>query len=164
VLRTLKQQFDYVVIDTAPNFDEQTLQALDETDECIIVATLDVPTLKNVKVAIETLDLLSIAVDHRHLVLNRADDAVGLDNAKVEAILGVPITVPIPTSTDVAAATNLGTPIVLSNPDHPASQAFRQLAGAMAGDDLVLTPAESGQPVGRSDHERRGRRIKMRRA
>src|SRR5688572_16036269 len=50
MLRTLQQQFDFVVVDTAPNFDEQTLTALDEVDECIIVATLDVPTLKNVKV------------------------------------------------------------------------------------------------------------------
>ena len=79
VLRTLKQEFDYVVVDTCPSFDELTLQALDETDECILIATLDVPTLKNVKVAIETLDLLNIAIDHRRLVLNRADDAVGLD-------------------------------------------------------------------------------------
>ena len=62
----------------------------------MILATLDVPTLKNVKVAIETLDLLNIAVDHRHLVLNRADDAVGLDDAKVEQILSMPVSVPIP--------------------------------------------------------------------
>ena len=87
MLRTLKQEFDYVVVDTCPSFDELTLQALDETDECVIIATLDVPTLKNVKVAIETLDLLNIAIDHRHLVLNRADDAVGLDDSKVEQIL-----------------------------------------------------------------------------
>jgi pilus assembly protein CpaE len=98
MLRTLKQQFDYVVIDTAPNFDEQTLQALDETDECVIIATLDVPTLKNVKVALETLDLLSIAVGHRHLVLNRADDAVGIGPEKVEQILGMKVTAPIPSS------------------------------------------------------------------
>lgn len=138
MLRTLRQQFDYVVVDTAPNFDEQTLQALDETDECIIIATLDVPTLKNVKVALETLDLLNIAQGHRHLVLNRADDAVGLDNDKVEQILGLSVTTPIPSSTDIAAATNAGKPIVLATPDHPASRAFRQLAGQMAlaaGDD-----------------------------
>ena len=125
VLRTLKQEFDYVVVDTCPSFDELTLQALDETDECVIIATLDVPTLKNVKVAIETLDLLNIAVDHRHLVLNRADDAVGLDDSKVEQILSMPVSVPIPTSIEVAAATNSGTPIVLSNPNHPASRALQ---------------------------------------
>ena len=151
-LRTLKTEFDYVVIDTAPSFDEQTLQALDETDECIIVTILDVPTLKNVKVALETLDLLTIAVDHRHLVVNRADDEVGLDYARVEAILGVPISVPIPSSMDVASATNAGKPIVLANPDHPASRAFRQLASHVTG-DLTMAPS----PVGQRDQEARQR-------
>ncbi len=158
VLRTLKSSFDFVVIDTAPNFDEQTLQALDETDECIIVATLDVPTLKNVKVAIETLDLLSIAVDHRHLVLNRADDEVGIDNDRVEAILGVPISVPIPTSLDVAAATNAGKPIVLSSPAHAASRAFRHLASQVTGDaEMAPSPVTNGAK--KHDSDRRGHRL-----
>ncbi len=88
ILRTLREGFDYVVVDTAPSFDDQTLTALDETDECVIVATLDVPTLKNVKVALETLEVLDIARGHRHLLLNRADDAVGISTDKVESILG----------------------------------------------------------------------------
>ena len=78
ILKALRESFDFIVVDTAPAFDEQTLTALDETDECVIVATLDVPTLKNVKVALETLEMLDIARDHRHLLLNRADDNVGL--------------------------------------------------------------------------------------
>ena len=47
-------------IDTLAGFDDQVLGAFDETDECIVVATLDVPTIKNIKVAIETLDLLNL--------------------------------------------------------------------------------------------------------
>ena len=159
MLRTLRTQFDYVVVDTAPNFDEQTLQALDETDECVIVATLDVPTLKNVKVALETLDLLNIAHGHRHLVLNRADDSVGLDDAKVQQILGMPVAVPIPSSTEIAKATNAGRPIVVAQPDHPGSKAFRQLAsilGAAAGDDLAAHPQDEGHLGGR------GRRLRKR--
>ena len=58
VIQTLRRNFDFVVIDTPPGFDDQVLGAFDETDECIVVATLDVPTIKNTKVAIETLDLL----------------------------------------------------------------------------------------------------------
>lgn len=161
MLRTLRQQFDYVVVDTAPSFDEQTLQALDEADECVIIATLDVPTLKNVKVALETLDLLNIAQGHRHLVLNRADDSVGLDNEKVEQILGMSVTTPIPSSTDIAAATNAGKPIVIANPDHPASKAFRQLAAHLA----VLAGDEDhpGLHEG-ADSARGGRRLRLRRA
>ena len=89
VIRTLRETFDFVVIDTAPAFDEQVLTALDETDEVVLVTTLDVPTLKNVKVAVETFDALHIARDNRHLVLNRADDEVGINADKVEGILGM---------------------------------------------------------------------------
>ncbi len=156
MLRTLRAQFDYVVVDTAPNFDEQTLQALDETDECVIIATLDVPTIKNVKVALETLDLLNIAQGHRHLVLNRADEAVGIDNGKVEQILGLPVTTPIPSSTDIAAATNAGRPIVVASPEHPASRGFRQLAA-----HLVEVAGDESHPLlqdGGTDEAARGRR------
>jgi len=163
MLRTLRSEFDYVVVDTAPNFDEQTLQALDETDDCIIIATLDVPTLKNVKVALETMDLLNISQGHRHLVLNRADDAVGLDSDKVEQILGMTITIAIPSSVEIAAATNAGKPIVLSSPDHLASRAFRALAvtlADLAGDKHPGSDADSDST---QDGDRRGRRLRIRR-
>ena len=163
MLRTLKQEFDYVVVDTCPSFDELTLQALDETDECMIIATLDVPTLKNVKVAIETLDLLNIAVDHRRLVLNRADDAVGLDDSKVEQILSMPVSAPIPTSTEIAAATNSGTPIVLSSPGHPASRAFRELATIALHRARRRPPDRAGRVPATDADQRRGRRLRLRR-
>jgi pilus assembly protein CpaE len=87
VIQILRRQFDFVVIDTPPGFDDQVLGAFDETDECIIVATLDVPTIKNTKVAIETLDLLNLVPGNRHLVLNRADEEVGLSQGNVVEFL-----------------------------------------------------------------------------
>jgi pilus assembly protein CpaE len=151
VIRTLRETFDFVVIDTAPAFDEQVLTALDETDECVLVATLDVPTLKNVKVAVETLDMLHIATDRRHLLLNRADDAVGINADKVEGILGMQVAAEVRTSIDVAAATNAGSPIIVSEPDHQMSLAIRRLATKLAGEPLpVLAPGDAGaDPEGR---------------
>lgn len=128
VLRTLRTQFDYVVIDTAPGFEDHVLAAFDETDECVLIATLDVPTVKNVKVAIDTLDMLSLAKESRHLVLNRADDEVGLTAANVEKILNMPVSVAMPSSLAVANATNQGRPIVVAKPDHAVSKSFHQLA------------------------------------
>lgn len=142
ILRTLRSEFDYIVIDTAPAFDEQTLTALDETDECVIIATLDVPTLKNVKVALETMDVLSIAVGHRHLVVNRADDAVGITSDKVSSILGMPVSLQSGSSMDVAAATNAGRPIQLAKPDHAFSKGMRRLTKIVAGDDAAASPAK----------------------
>ncbi len=146
VIQTLRHNFDYLVIDTPPGFDDQVLGAFDETDECIIVATLDVPTIKNTKVAIETLDLLHLVPNNRHLVLNRADEEVGLSQANVEEILGMKVSVSLPSALAVASATNHGQPIVLSKPDHPVSRAINTLAREVVGE---LVSATSGEPVKR---------------
>jgi pilus assembly protein CpaE len=147
VIQTLRQHFDYVVIDTPPGFDDQVLGAFDETDECIIVATLDVPTIKNTKVAIETLDLLNLVPTNRHLLLNRADEEVGLSQANVEEILGIKVDVALPSSPAVASATNHGQPIVASKPDHPVSKAIVEFSHRIAG-----APAEAAQ----GDKSKRG--------
>ena len=145
VVQTLRRQFDFVVIDTPPGFDDQVLGAFDETDECVIVATLDVPTIKNTKVAMETLDLLNLVPHNRHLVLNRADEEVGLNQGNVEDILGVKVTIALPSSPAVASATNHGQPIVLSKPDHPVSKAIIGLAAQLAGDLATAKPAAASK-------------------
>lgn len=151
ILRSLRDGFDYTVVDTSPSFDDATLTALDETDECVVVATLDVPTLKNVKVALETMDMLNIARGHRHLLLNRADDEVGIGVDKVEHILGMPVSVQVRSAMDIVAATNAGTPIVTSQPAHPASRAYLELASKVTGEPASLPgAAEELVDAGRS--------------
>jgi pilus assembly protein CpaE len=140
VIATLRTSFDYVVIDTSPGFDDQVLAAFDETDECIVMATLDVPTVKNVKMSLETLDLLNLSIGHRWLVLNRADEEVGLTAANVEEILTMDIAASFPSSLDVANATNHGRPIVLSKPDHRVSRAIRSLSRDLATPDQDRRP------------------------
>ena len=141
-LTELRRHFEYVVVDTSPGFEEAVLQALDHTDELILVATLDVPAVKNMKMAIETLDLLDLVKENRHLVLNRADDAVGLGKHDVEGILKLPIDATIPTDIAVASATNHGRPLVLSQPDHAVSRSITELARKLA--DRPLGDATSG--------------------
>ncbi|WP_137292775.1 AAA family ATPase [Nocardioides dongxiaopingii] len=156
VLRTLKESFDFVVVDTPPSLDDQILTALDETDECIVVAGLDVPTLKNVKVALETLDVLNIARGHRHLVLNRADEAVGIDVDRVQTILQMPVSAQLPSSLGVAAATNSGTPIVTGEPGHPVSQAIRRLAASLSGVTVAPPTSSDGRHASGAPRARRG--------
>jgi pilus assembly protein CpaE len=148
ILSTLKQNFDFVVVDTSPAFDEHVLQAFDETDELLLVTTLDVPTLKNVKIASETLDLLNFPKSRRHLVLNRADDKVGLSADKVEVTLDMKIAQKIPTSPEVANATNSGEPITASLPKHPVSQSFLRLAQAVTRPTSAKTTAAAGAGAG----------------
>lgn len=149
ILVTLKQNFDYVIVDTSPAFDEHVLQAFDETDDLLLLATLDVPTLKNVKIAAETLDLLNFPNSRRRLILNRADDKVGLSPDKVESTLNMRIQASIPTSPEVANATNSGEPIMSSNPRHPVSQAVEALATELSGGVAAAAKSTSAAPGSR---------------
>lgn len=133
VLQILREHFDYIVVDTTPAFDDHVLAAFEETDECILIATLDVPTVKNVKVAVETLDNLGVVQSQRHLLLNRADDEVGLTGQVVEGLLKMKVATALPTALAVATATNNGRPIVQSQPDHPVSKALMALANDLRG-------------------------------
>ena len=117
------------------------LQAFDETDQLLLVTTLDVPTLKNVKIAVETLDLLNFPKARRHLVLNRADDKVGLSAEEVESTLGMKIGASIPTSSQVANATNSGEPITSAIPKHPVSVAVTNLGRTVT---TTAAPAPGG--------------------
>jgi pilus assembly protein CpaE len=144
VLAILKQEFDFVVVDTPPAFDDHVLAAFDQSDLVALLATLDIPALKNLKLTLETLDLLNYPRDRWRLVLNRADSKVGLALGEVEKTLKAPIAAQIPSSRDVPASINRGVPIVLDDPKHPVSVAIKNFAernvaaGSMtAGDDNI---------------------------
>lgn len=128
ILSILRQEFDYVVVDTPPAFDEQVLEALDQSDLIALIATLDIPALKNLKLTLETLEEINFPREKWAVVLNRSDSKVGLALNEVEKTLRVPISIQIPSSRDVPAAINRGVPIIYDNPKHPVSVAIRQFA------------------------------------
>ena len=73
VLEQLKGMFDAVVVDTSGSFDDQVLAAFDRSDVIALLATLDIPALKNLKLTLETLELLNYPRDRWRVVVNRAD-------------------------------------------------------------------------------------------
>jgi pilus assembly protein CpaE len=149
-LRILKHQFQFVVVDTPPAFTDTVLAAFDETDVLALMATLDIPALKNLKLTLETLDLLNYPREHWRLILNRADSKVGLAPSEVEKTLRMPISAQIPSSRSVPASVNRGVPLVLEEPQHPVSVAIRQFA------ETHLTSRSGGPAPPVERIERRG--------
>jgi pilus assembly protein CpaE len=146
VFELLVEHFDFVVVDTPPSFDDHVLQAFDMSDQILLVTTPDIPALKNLKVALETLQLLNISQDQLKLILNRAQPKVGVTAEEVSASLGMTITAMIPSSADVPASINRGEPIVTADPRHPASRGIAVLAEACAG-GAVHHPLPTGGVV-----------------
>ncbi len=163
IIQVLQENFDYVVIDTPPAFDDQVLAAFDLSEVIVLIATLDIPALKNLKLTLETLDLLNYSRDKWRIVLNRADSKVGLPIVEVERTLRVPIVSHVPSSREVPHSINRGVPIVLDDPRHPVSLAIRDFAedhivtaGAPKPDLAALSAARPDR-LARKRFGRRGR-------
>jgi pilus assembly protein CpaE len=128
LLATARRMFDYVVVDTPPALNEHVLAAFDAADSCVLLATLDIPAVKNLRLTLDMLDVLGYQSDSLHVVLNRSDAKVGLSATDVENSLRRPISVKIPSSRSVPIAANRGVPLVADEPGHAVSAAIRRLA------------------------------------
>ena len=127
ILKVARRSYDYVIVDTPPSFTEHVLASIDVSDALVLIATLDIPAVKNLRVAIDTLDMIGSPKDSRIIVLNRADAKVGLRPEDVEAAIKTPIAVNIPNSLTVPASVNRGVPIVLDEPKSPVSLSMKEL-------------------------------------
>jgi pilus assembly protein CpaE len=128
ILKLLRSAFDYVVIDTPPAFSEPVLAAFDESDWLVMLATLDVPSVKNLRLALQTMELLHFPKSRLRVVVNRADSKVGLRLPDVEKLLSSPVDTTIPSSRSVPLSVNKGSPIMLEEPKGPVAESIRRVA------------------------------------
>lgn len=128
LLRVARGHYDYVLVDTPPNLTEHVLTACDLSDLTLLIATLDIPAVKNLRIAMNTLDTLGASKDARTVILNRSDAKVGLRPEDVETALKHPIGAHVPSSVSVPSSVNRGVPVVLDEPKAAVSVAFRVVA------------------------------------
>jgi pilus assembly protein CpaE len=139
LLQVLRQQFAFVVVDTAPGLSEHTLAVLDEADTLVLVTSLDVPGVRGLRKEIDTLTELHMLSAARYVVLNFNDDSRGLSVADVEATIRAKVDVVIPQSNVIPLSVNQGIPLLQSNGRDPVTQRLRALV------DLVA-PVEAAHP------------------
>jgi pilus assembly protein CpaE len=141
ILRLLREAFGFVVVDTPAVLSDHVLAALDESDRIVMLASLDVPSVKNARLAMQTLELLHHPRSRLHLVVNRADARVGLRLADIERVLGTPVDATVPSSRLVPLSVNKGSPILVEEPRSAVTQAIRRMAAQLAG-----RPTRTGRP------------------
>jgi pilus assembly protein CpaE len=126
VLDVVQAGYDYVVVDTPPFFEERILTALDWADHVLLIAGLDVPSVKHLKTVFRTMGLMAYPEEKLLIVMNRADSKVGLDVSEVEKHLDRRVKTTISSSVEVPRALNAGELLLLSK---PGSKVSRELAG-----------------------------------
>jgi pilus assembly protein CpaE len=156
ILSQLRQMFRWVVIDGPPAFTEWMLAALDLVDTVLVLASLDVPSIKNLRLSVNTLRDLGVPRQRMQLVLNRADSKVGLNVREVEKSLGTTIDLTLPSSREVPFAVNQGIAIVAARPKAPISKALYQVRDAVEKQELRGAGDQgTGDPTQGAWHPRR---------
>src|SRR4029450_4643755 len=73
IVEALRGFCGHVVIDTPSYFNEVVLGLLEQCDDLLLVAGMDIPNIKNSKIGLQTMRLLDIQMSKVHLILNRAN-------------------------------------------------------------------------------------------
>lgn len=138
LLRQLSSEFAYVVVDTAAGLDERTLAALELATDAVLVASMDVPGVRGLRRALTVLEELELLPPNRHLIVNLADKRSGLTVRDIEAMLRMPVAAVLPRSAEIALATNIGQPVLLSRRRTRATRLLERFAA------LMTVPSSSG--------------------
>jgi len=132
VIDKLKKQFDVVIIDVSSHMNENVIVALENSDDILILTYLDLPTLKNSKMLIDT--LASLQLDERvRVVINRQMKIKGITTDTVEKVVGKKIFSALPIMEKaMVTAVNEGQPLGYSNPRSKVAQKIFQIAETLS--------------------------------
>ena len=132
LLEVARTSYDMIIVDTSPFFHGPMLATLDRTDILLLLCGLDIPTIKNVRLGLQTLELLSFPPERTRVILNRANTNVGLKRSEVEETLRTKVHVELPSDRAVPMAVNRGKPVALAEPGAEFSKAIRDLSDMVA--------------------------------
>jgi pilus assembly protein CpaE len=154
VLAALRARFDVVIVDTPAMLSEAVLTAVDLSDRIVAIATLDLPSVRNMGILLSTLNQLKIPEEHVQLLLNKVETDVGIDVAQVTRYFPQGFAAVIPYGREVSRSLNMGMPILAYLPTADVSKAL------LAGLGVLVPEAheEGASPPGRRRRLRRRER------
>ena len=153
VIAELREKFDWVICDSPAGIERGASLAMHHADVAVIVTNPEVSSVRDSDRIIGLLDSKTEMAARgerieKHLLLTRYDAvrAARGDMLKTEdvlEILSIPLLGIIPESSEVLRASNIGTPVVLSNPDAAPARAYMDAARRLMGEKIpMVIPGE----------------------
>jgi pilus assembly protein CpaE len=128
VIEVLRSRYDYVVVDTPTALAETVLAAFDLSEHLFVLATLDLPSVRNLGMFLQTLQKLRISSENISLVLNKVERDVGISVDQITKLFPQGFRATLPYAKEVSRSINLGRPVLLS---YPHAEVSRQLVAGM---------------------------------
>lgn len=132
LIEYLSQLYAYVVVDTSTLLTDATLGAIDKSDVIVLVATQDIPAIKNARLFLDLLGTLGIPRERVAFTMNRYDKRIAITPERVGENLKQPVAAVIPMDERVVIpAVNRGVPFILDNKTQPAGKGILAVAEAV---------------------------------
>jgi len=141
ILDLARTTYDVVIVDTPPAFTSGVIAAVDQADLIVMLGSFDLPGLKNMKLGMETLQMMDVPSARILPVLNRANTKVGLLVTDVAKVLGRAPEVAVPSDRGVPQSVNASRPIICMQPKSSPARSFRAIGDRVAA--RLLTPKEA---------------------
>jgi pilus assembly protein CpaE len=156
IVEQLKTTHDWVVVDLPSGLNDHSLTILDVADQIMIIAALEITTIKNVRLFLEVADQLEYERSKLRLIINRSDTSQGIRIGDVEASIRRPIDGTIVSDGRLAVlAVNRGVPFVVSHPEAPLSRDVTALARKLASERAPAETTTTDKPAKRGIFARR---------
>lgn len=132
LIARLIKMYDYVIVDSPPAFTDVILAAFDKTDKCLVVTTPDSTALKNLVLAVSTLNKIGFDLSRFQVIVNRFDRQFGYSQNEIESLVkqitGINQVSVIPESDEVLKASIAGKPLIPRSGKGKVVNIFNQLA------------------------------------
>lgn len=147
VLDYLAGRYTYVVVDTPSSLTDVTLAIIDHSEIVILIATQDIPAIKNAHLFLEVADALGINRKSILFVMNRVDKRIAIDPLKIAESMKQELVEAIPLDERTVVPSLLkGTPFILGDKSRPVCRSVLNLAEAVRK-RLAELEAAAEEPV-----------------
>lgn len=132
ILDMLKEQFHYIIIDTAPSFQDVILSALDKSDKILFVTSMELHSIKNVKLGLEVMDSLNYSEGKVSLIANKSTQKYGIKYKDIQDSLDREVNIFIPDDKKtVTNAINKGYPFMRNRKGGKIYRSLKKLANSI---------------------------------
>lgn len=134
IIEHARHSYHYIVFDLPPSITEKELTILDKSDLVLLVATLEISSLKNTKLCLKTFSDINFDMAKIKLILNKEIPNVGIGKADLEAGLSIPVYATVPMESEIAQRSlNHGEAFVAKAPNSAIAKSIIGMADRILG-------------------------------
>jgi pilus assembly protein CpaE len=112
ILKIMKNEYDYIIIDLGTNYNNSTLTFLDLSDQIFMITLMDLMSIKNTKIGIDVMKSLDYDEDKLKLIVNQYNKKNNISATKLKKYLNYEVYFKVPEDRKIINdSINIGIPV-----------------------------------------------------